>query len=321
MKFLEFRQYQPKKAVNVIAFVCEDDFLLEESRAVWQRIFGGSSPDRWVIEKFAAKEFEDIAPGRIVEDALSPSLFAQNRIVIVTNAEKLTKARVEELTAVQSLRESSIRVVLASAARRSLDVWSKLFPIIEIDELKPGDVARWIVDRYQARPEIARYIVDNVGMDLYQIHNEIEKLQTYVGGVRPIEIRDVDILILRTEQYGRFELDDALLARDYKRAVKVVGSMLDEGSDPLKILGSIVRVWRQLFVGKSLVGKLSAKDVAAAAGAPGWKAAEFAASCRKFEWKQLAAGFGLLLNADRAFKSSSPNPEGYFDVMLWKLIA
>ena len=46
----------------------------------------------------------------------------------------------------------------------------------------------------------------------------------------------------------------------------------------------------------------------------------FTGSCRKFEWKQLAAGFRLLLNADRAFKTSTPNPEGYFDVMLWKLI-
>ena len=47
---------------------------------------------------------------------------------------------------------------------------------------------------------------------------------------------------------------------------------------------------------------------------------EWAAEPKKFEWKQLAAGFRLLLQADRAFKTSTPNPEGYFDVMLWKLI-
>jgi hypothetical protein len=31
-------------------------------------------------------------------------------------------------------------------------------------------------------------------------------------------------------------------------------------------------------------------------------------------------GFRSILAADRAFKSSSPNPEVYFDVMLWKLM-
>ena len=96
--------------------------------------------------------------------------------------------------------------------------------------------------------------------------------------------------------------------------------MLDEGVDPLMVLSRIVRVWRQVFVGKSLSGKTSARDVAAAAMVPAWKAAEFTASCKAFDWNRLACGFRLLLNADRAFKSSTPNPEGYFDVLLWKLI-
>jgi len=88
----------------------------------------------------------------------------------------------------------------------------------------------------------------------------------------------------------------------------------------LIILSRIVRVCRQLFVGKGLAGKHAAKDVAAAAMFPSWKAADLVAACRKYEWKQLARGFHELLNADRAFKTSSPNVEAYFDVMLWKLV-
>jgi DNA polymerase-3 subunit delta len=316
MKFSEFRQYAPKPGPNVFGFVCEDDFLVEESRAVWLRIFGGS----WVFEKYAAKEFEEIPAGRLMDDALTPSLFTQNRALLVTNAEKLTKGRIEDLTALQNVAKASLKVVLVTAGRKSVDAWAKVFPIVEIDSLKPAEVARWLVDRYKLTPEIARYLVDSVGTELYPLHTEIEKLKTYVGDSRPIEARDIDVLILRSEQFGPFELDDAVLARDYKKAVQVLGAMLDEGVDPLIILSRIVRVWRQLFVGKALVGKRSAKDVAAAAFVPVWKASDFAASCKKFEWKQLATGFRLLLQADRAFKTSTPNPEGYFDVMLWKLI-
>src|SRR2546428_306101 len=150
----------------------------------------------------------------------------------------------------------------------------------------------------------------------YHLLSEIEKLRTYVGDARPIEFRDIDVLILRSERFSPFELDDAVLARDYKKAAQVIGAMLDEGVEPLIVLSRIVRVWRQLFVGKSLAGKRSAKDVAAAALVAAGEAAEFAVSCKKFEWKQLAAGFRLLLFADRAFKTSTPNPEGYFDAML-----
>ena len=316
MKFSEFKQYQPKQPSNVFGFVCEDDFLLEESRPVWARIFGGE----WVFEKYVAKEFEEIPSGRLMDDALTPSLFTQNRALIVANGEKTTKGRLEDLAALQVVPNASLRIVLAANSRKSVEAWAKIFPIIEIDALKPADVARWLMERYKISPEVARHMVDNVGIDLYQLHSEMQKLQTYVGSGRPIDTRDVDVLILRTEQFGPFELDDAVLARDYKRAVQVLGSMLDEGVDPLMILSRIVRVWRQLFVGKSLVGKRSAKDVAAAALVPAWKAADFTVSCKKFEWKQLAGGFRLLLNADRAFKTSTPNPEGYFDVLLWKLL-
>ena len=316
MRFSEFKQYQPKQPSNVFGFVCEDDFLLEESRPVWQRIFGGT----WVFEKYPVKEFEEISRERLMDDALTPSLFTQNRIIIVTNAEKTTKGRLEVLSALQSVANASLRIVLAASSRKATDSWVKIFPIIEIDALKSADVARWLMDRYKLAPDIARYLVDNVGTDLYQLNTEMQKLQTYVGGTRAIEVRDVDILILRSEQYAPFELDDAILGRDYKRAVQVLGAMLDDGLEPLIVLSRIVRVWRQLFVGKSLVGKRSAKDVAAAALVPPFKAADFTASCKKFDWKQLAGGFRLLLNADRAFKTSTPNPEAYFDIMLWKMM-
>ena len=316
MKFSEFKQYQPKKASNIFGFICEDDYLVEESRAVWQRIFGGD----WVFEKFVAKEFEEIPAGRLMDEALTPSLFTQNRILIVTNADKITKGRTEDLAKLQEVRDSSLRIVLTTGSRKSAETWVKVFPIVEIDTLKPADIARWLMDRYKLAPDLARYLVDNVGVNLYQLHSEMEKLQTYAGTARSIEARDVDALILRSERFGPFELDDAVLARNYKRAVQVIGAMLDEGVDPLMVLARIVRVWRQLFVGKSLVGKRSGKDVAAAALVPVWKAADFTAACRKFEWKQLATGFRLLLNADRAFKTSTPNPEAYFDVMLWKIM-
>jgi len=101
----------------------------------------------------------------------------------------------------------------------------------------------------------------------------------------------------------------------------VTGALLDDGAEPLVILAKIARVWRQLFVGKGLAGRVGASEAAAAAGVPAFKASSFATSCRKYSWHRLAQGFRDLLAADRAFKTSSPNVEAYFDVLLWKLTA
>ena len=75
------------RTANVFAFVCEDDFLVEESRPVWQRIFGGD----WVFEKYPAKEFEEIPSDRLMDEALTPSLFTQNRVADHDQCRKITK--------------------------------------------------------------------------------------------------------------------------------------------------------------------------------------------------------------------------------------
>jgi DNA polymerase-3 subunit delta len=315
MKFSEFRQFQPKVNPNVVGFVCEDDFLIEQSRDVWSRIFGGN----WLFEKVAAKEFEDIPASRIMDFALTPSLFSQNRAFMVAGAEKLTRSRMEHLDELQAVPQSSLKIILVTGNRKAGEAWSKAIPVIDIEPLKQAEAARWIVERYKLNPEVARYIVENVGTELCLLDSEIRKLQTYVAD-RAVEVRDVDVLILRSEQYGPFELGDAVLARDYRRSVKILGAMLEDGVEPLMILGQITRVWRQLLVGKALSGKRGARDLAMAAGVPAFKAADFAAACRNFEWKKVAGGFRELLKADRALKGSTPNPEGYLDVMLWKLI-
>jgi len=315
MKFSDFRQYRAKPADNVFIFVCEDDFLIEESRGVWTGLLEGN----WLIEKLHVKEFEEIEFARLMDDALTPSLFAQSRLLMVTGAEKMTKGRVEELSKLQGVMSSSLKVVAIMGGLRPADAWTRTFPNIVIDPLKPADSARWIMDRYGLGPDIARYIVENVGADLYPLHNEIEKLQTFAGAGKPITARDVDELVLRSEQFGPYELGDAILARDYRRSVQVAGAMLDDGTEPLWVLSQIVRVWRQLFIGKGLASQRSAKEVAAAVGLPPFKAGEFVAGCRKYEWKRLASGFREILNLDRTLKSSSPDVEACFDVTLWKL--
>ena len=316
MKFSQFQAYKPKIFTNVTVFVCEDDFLVWESRPVWARILGGS----WVFEKFQLKEFEQFDGARLMEEALTPSLFSQSRVILVSGAEKMSKARIADMSALQKVSESSLKVILI-CSDRAAESLEKVFPVIAIDPLTPAENTKWLIDRYGLTADVARYIVESAEPDLHVLHNEMEKLKTYVGEGRAIEIADVNASVLRAEKFGPFELDDAILAKDYKRAVDVVGAMLDEGMEPLVILARIIRVWRQLLIGKGMAGKGGARDVAAAAGVPAFKAAEFVAGCRKYPWHRLAAGFRHLLDADRALKTSAPSVEAYFDIMLWKLVA
>ena len=317
MTFNDFRLYRPKTLHNVTVFVCEDDYLVDESRAVWREIFGHN----WVFEKLQAKEFDELETGRLMDEALTPSLFSQSRVLMIAGAEKVSKRRAEDFAALQEVTNSCLRLILLCSALKSAEAWSKTLPVVAIDPLKPADAARWLTERHGLSAEVARYVVQTAGTELYPLHNEIERLKTYLGGEKQPTIDDVEAGLLHADKFGPFELDDALLARDYGKAVRVTNALLDEGAEPLMVLAKIVRVWRQLFVGKGLVGRMDVKEAAAATGVPSFKASSFATSCRKYSWPQLARGFRDILATDRAFKTSSPNPEAYFDILLWKLTA
>lgn len=313
MKFAQFARRTPPEG-HVHMFVCEDDFLVDESRAVWAGFFGGE----WGFEKLPLKEFDTIGIADLMEQALTPPLFGPSRAIMVTGAGKLTKKRTAELESLADLEQSSLKIILVLASRSTRG--KPPFPLIEIDPLRPGDAVRWVSDRFGMSPEVARYLVDNLGPDLLGLKQEVEKLQTYVGGERGVGVADVDQLIFRSEQYGPFELDDAFLSRDYPKSVRILGAMLDEGVEPILVLSKLVRVWRQVFIGKALEGRGSPAQVARAAGIPHWKAGSFVSACRSFEGSAVISGFRELVRADQTLKTSSPNPEYYFDVMLWKLI-
>ena len=140
MKFSEFSQYRPKTLPNVVVFVCEDDFLVEESRAVWVEILGAN----WRLEKLHAKDLDEREPGRLLDEARTPSLFAQSRLLLVANAEKLSKRWGEELVALQDVSNSSLKVILLSTGAKAPEDWMKKIPAIVIEPLKPGEVTRWL---------------------------------------------------------------------------------------------------------------------------------------------------------------------------------
>jgi len=135
MKFSDFRQFHPRPADNVFVFVCEDDFLIEESRSIWSGAFEGT----WLAEKLHVKEFEETEFSRWMDDALTPSLFSQNRVILVMNAEKMTKGRIEDMAALHAVAVSSLKVILVFGVLRPVDGWTRSFPVIGIDPLKPAD--------------------------------------------------------------------------------------------------------------------------------------------------------------------------------------
>lgn len=316
MKFSEFKQHRVNSTGHVFVFACEDEFLVDESKAIWVELFDGD----WVVEKISGKELDSMEPSELMLSALTPSLFGKSRVLMVTNAGKVPKKRLTHLAEINALPNSSLKIILCVASRKSLHLWAKVFKVVEIDRLRPADIIQWIKERYGVRSEVASYIVENIGTELYPLYRELEKLQTYVKRERSIKLEDVDLLILGSEQFGPFDLDDAMLARNYRKAVRVTEAMIEEGVEPLQILGKLASLWRKLFASKQLIDRGRGREISQVLGVHDFVAGKLQKAAGGFSSERLVHGFSELLRADKTFKSTSAKPEYCFETMLWKLI-
>jgi DNA polymerase III delta subunit len=314
VKFAQFRKHKLPPG-SVYLFVCADDYLVDESQAVWRDHFAGD----WDFEKMTLREFDDLNASDLADEARSPRLFGGSRAIMVkvADAARFTKKRIADVEPLASLTRSSVKVVFVFDQRPGRGRLP--FPSVEIDALRTIDTIHWLESRFEIPPDVARYMVEHMGSELLPLKQEAEKLRTYAGGTRPIEIADVDQLIFRSERYGPFALDDAFMNANYTESIRIIGSMLEDGVHALLVLSKLTRVWRQLFVARTL-GRASDSDVARLAGVPTGIAGKILRASRRFEWDDLVGGFRLLVEADHAFKSSSTNPELYLDILLWKLL-
>lgn len=186
----------------------------------------------------------------------------------------------------------------------------------------------WIIRRAKehgavVEPSAADLLARLVGPDLRTLDNELEKLALYVAGQRPIQRADVDLLVPYTEEADQFGLANAIGQRNARRAYDQLRKELDEGSNPMAILGSIAAQIRALIEVKDMAERgLSPAEIAAAKG---WKS-DYAATARlkeaaNFSMARLEQTLETLLEMDLAIKTGRMDSRLALDTLIARLCA
>ncbi len=198
--------------------------------------------------------------------------------------------------------------------------------IIHYGELERPNLQPWIVKQAQVHgatiePGAAEMLGRLVGAELRALDNELEKLALYVGGQRPINRADVELLVPYTEEAEQFGMSNAIGRRDARRAYDQLRKELDEGKNPMAILGSITAQIRALLEVKDMAERgLSAAEIAAAKG---WKS-DYAAKMRlreaaNFTITRLEQILEMLLETDLAIKTGQMDQLLALDTLIARL--
>jgi DNA polymerase-3 subunit delta len=155
----------------------------------------------------------------------------------------------------------------------------------------------------------AELLVELVGVDMGLLDQEIAKLAIYVGAAPRIDAGDVDKLVGSSRQENTWKVFDAIGGGQVPEALALVARLLDQGDDPLRILGAFSLQLRRLVQAARL--NQQGRSLAAAldeAGVPPFATRGAEHQLRHLGRRRLERLYDWLLEVDLGLKGGSELP-------------
>lgn len=188
----------------------------------------------------------------LLADLHAQSFFAEKRVILIQQGEKLKKTVLDELERyVKRAPRSQYLILLASALSRQTSFYKAIEKegvILEYADLKPWEKERGLIDwvgqqaaseRKQMPYQVCQQFVKQIGSDQYLLASELEKLFCFVGGKNEITWQDVEQICTLTPLETIWQLGESIFRRDAAAALRISRSLLIEGHSFLPLLRQV----------------------------------------------------------------------------------
>ena len=199
--------------------------------------------------------------------------------------------------------------------------------IREFPSLRGANLDSWISERFAgAGATVEASAVARLawvsGGNLRLLDQEIQKLVLYADG-RSVTRNDVDGMVSEAREANIFATIDAVLERRPERAMRMMYSLLENGSTVSSVIGLMARQVRILLMAKHLSGgALNREEIGRRVGVTNsFVLNKTLGQTGRFSSDYLADTHRLLLSADLAIKSGQLNDRLALEILVGRLSA
>jgi DNA polymerase-3 subunit delta len=192
---------------------------------------------------------------------------------------------------------------------------------------RPRDLPQWVNRHARAKgaaisPDAATALADAIGPDLRLMDVELEKLITYAGRGRRIEVADVEEMVPYAQAGNVFKLADAIAERRAGDAFALLHQLRESGAAAPYLLTMIDRQFRILLQ----VSELTQTGLPPEEIAPKLRLRDFMVKraiqqARHWTTAEIIAAFDLLLSTDLAIKTGQADEDTALDLILVDLLS
>ncbi len=310
-------------------FFGEEDFLIQNALdLVIEKVVDPGAKDF----NYNALSCRDTPVAEIIALAQTVPFLSEKRLIIARDLDALKAADLEELVSYLGDPSPSTCLVMVSsqgkydkksvlAAVEAHGAVTRFFPLLD------REIIAWIEAWARARGltiqrEAAQYLWQIIGNDLQKITNELEKVEIFLKEQKVVTYEAVKAVAGDFREYSPFDLAAALGSKNREKAFLVLARLLQEGEQPVGLLGSIAWNFRRLLQAKTMeAAGLGSDEIMKKLRPPVifHQAALFKSQMKSYSMDELCGAFALLLSTDRALKSSSLSARLILERMILKL--
>lgn len=261
MDYMElFTQIKRGKLGSLYLFHGPEEFTKEE--ALSQII--GQIPEQYRDFNYLMIDGTETTADSIITAGETLPFLSDKRVVVVKDYTGLTgKKSEDEVKLKEYLAKVSDSTCLIFYVRGEADKQRMIYKAIaqhgeavEFARLNHTDLSKWIRKRFgKYNKKISNsdleYFIIQVGNDLEDIKNEIEKLVAYAGTSNEITRAEIDKLITPSPEYTVFQFIDAVSARKKAVALEQMQTLLEQGQSIFGILSLIARQFKIMLLCKA----------------------------------------------------------------------
>ena len=255
-------------------------------------------------------------------------MMSDMRVVRIRDFAKLRDADEEVLIRyLNNPAPSTVMIFIADdldKRKKSTKVLLDVCTIVEFPPLKDAEAKSWAKTRLKelkitADDQVLSEIIRLVGTDVQTLSNELDKLASAAASTSRITPELVDELIGRSRELSNFELGDHLLAGNRKRALETLHRLLEDGAEPVMLVGLIAGNYHRLALGKHLLARGGREEVFRNISLPPFKRDSYISTLQRSSAEKIARGIQLTAATDLAIKTSQATPRLQLEMLVCEL--
>ena len=265
-------------------------------------------------------ECSEIELGAIT-DALAPSLFGEDRILVLREIQELAQDLQDEVTEFLSNPDPSVELVLwhkgGVKGKALLDKIKKLKPeVIAVDAIKKdGEKAQFVHDEFaragrKVTVDAVQALVDALGSDLRELSGAASQLASDVASGKTIDVADVEKFQQGRVETTGFDVADATLDGKTDLALITLRQALTTGVDPVLITSALASSIRTLAKVSGANKGVKSFELASSLGLPPWQIDKARRQLQGWTPATLTYAVVTLAEADAQIKGAAADP-GY----------